>query len=61
MFIGAQYVEVFGQADGTAENPEIIKQHGEQRAEQTKDNSKFQVIFFEYQNFQDFSSLAFKT
>ena len=61
LFICMQHVKIFPETDGAAENPEIINSHGQEGTDDTEQDTKFQIIFFEYQNFQDFSSLVFKT
>jgi hypothetical protein len=54
-------IDIFREVNSPAENPEIINGHGEQGPKETQYNSKFKVVFLVYQNFQDFSSLVFKT
>ena len=59
--VGMQYVNVFANTDGPAENAKIINDHGKKGSEYAQEDAEFQGIFFKHQNFQDFSSLVFKT
>ena len=59
--VGVQNIKIFPETDGPAEHPEVINNHSQQGAEYAQENAQFQIVFFEYQNFQNFSSLVFKT
>lgn len=61
LLIVAQHIDIFGKTDRAAEYPKIVDGHGQNGADKTKQYAKFEIVFFEYQNFQDFSSLDFKT
>jgi hypothetical protein len=61
LLIVAQNIYIFGKTDRAAEHPEIVNGHGQNRTDKAEQDAKFEIVFFEYQNFQDFSSLDFKT
>ena len=56
-----QEPQVFREIDLVGQHKQIIEVHGKQRRNESIENAKLEVVFFEDHNFHAFSSLSFKT